>query len=42
MQDLLRKEDNKWCSDIDKDLDRTFPEHERFCVDKLCQQKDNG
>ena len=36
------KQDNKWCGDIDKDLDRTFPEHEQFSVDELCQQKGNG
>lgn len=42
IQELLREEDNKWCGDIDKDLDRTFPEHERFCIDELCQQKSNG
>lgn len=40
--ELLKKQDNKWCGDIDKDLDRTFPEHERFSVDELCQQKGNG
>ena len=42
LQELLRKEDNKWCNDIDKDLDRTFPEHEQFCVDELCEKKGNG
>ena len=42
MQELLRKEDSKWCSDIDKDLDRTFPEHEQFCVDELLQKKGDG
>ena len=38
MQELLRKEDNNWCTDID----RTFPEHEQFCVDELCEKKGNG
>ncbi|XP_065890484.1 TBC1 domain family member 10A-like [Dysidea avara] len=37
--DLLRKDDNRWCSDIDKDLDRTFPEHEQFCSDEMHQIK---